>query len=270
MSGIAIVNGTLVDPAAPAVSVFDAAVLHGDAYFETLRTYDGRPALLPQHLQRLHAAMTDAGFPEPPSVQELENEVAAAINEFSEGEVVIRVTVSRGVREFGLAAEPEQTTRIVTAYLLTSSRAGTDATATVTDVPGYVFPHKSANYQLQSTLLREARESGFDEVLIADGSELIEGATSNVFVIKGDELATPALGRCLPGVTRRAVLELAAASGFESAERAVSTAELADADGVFICNSLIELRPLTNMGGRSPRVAELRDALLGRYAEDAV
>jgi branched-subunit amino acid aminotransferase/4-amino-4-deoxychorismate lyase len=174
------------------------------------------------------------------------------------------------VREFGLGTEPEQATRIVTAHLITSSRAGLGATVTVSDLPGYSYPYKSANYQLQSSLLRAAREFGFDEVLIAEGDELIEGATSNVFVIKGDELATPELGRCLPGITRQAVLDIAPASGFDPIERIVSPAELPNADGVFICNSLIELRPTTNYGKMSPRVDELREALLSHYAGDAI
>lgn len=267
MSGIAIVNGALADPAKPAVSVFDASVLHGDAYFETLRTYDGRPALLSQHLARLSSALVAAGYPDPPSSRMLEDEVAAAVNEFSEGEVVVRVTVSRGVREFGLSTEPEVTTRIVTAHLLSSSNAGLDAVLTLADVSGYSYPHKSSNYQLQASLLRDARESGFDEVLIADDGAVIEGATSNVFVINGDELATPSLGRCLPGITRQAVLELAPTIGLTPVERDVSADELADADGVFICNSLIELRTAANFGRQSERIAELRTALVNRYLE---
>lgn len=270
MSGIAIVNGTLVDPAAPAVSVFDAAVLHGDAYFETLRTYHGRPALLAQHLARLEAATSSAGFPDAPSPAMLEDEVAAAINEFSEGEVVVRVTVSRGVREFGFSTEPETTTRIVTAHLLTTTSAGPDAALTLAEVPGYAYPHKSSNYQLQAALLREAREAGFDEVLIADAGVVIEGATSNVFLLNGDELATPELGRCLPGVTRQAVIDLAPTIGLTPVEREVSVDELAGADGVFICNSLIELRTAANFGNQSERVAELRSALLDRYRGVAV
>lgn len=270
MAGIAIVNGRLVDPAAPAVSVYDAAVLHGDAYFETLRTYGGRPALLPQHLARLSSTLAEAGFPDPPSARTLEDEVAAAVNEFSEGEVIVRVTVSRGVREFGLSAEPEVTTRIVTAHLMTSSKAGLDALLTLADVSGYAYPHKSSNYQLQASLLRDARESGFDEVLIADDGSVIEGATSNVFVINGDELATPLLGRCLPGITRQAVLELAPTIGLTPVERAVSSEELAGADGVFICNSLIELRAAANFGKQSDRIPELRTALVNRYLEGTV
>ncbi|MGK2878389.1 MAG: aminotransferase class IV [Solirubrobacterales bacterium] len=269
MSGIAIVNGKLVDPASPAISVFDAAVLHGDAYFETLRTYGGRPALLAEHLARLEASMLIAGFPDPPTAAQLGDEVAAAVNEFSEGDVTVRVTVSRGVRELGLTAEPESTTRIVTARLITSSAAGKNADVDQIEIPGYAYPHKSANYQWQAAALRGASAAGFDEVLISDGGELIEGATSNVFVIRGDELATPVLGRCLPGITRQAVLDLATDAGFTPTERTVMTSELESADGVFISNSLIELRAVTNLGGACPRIAELRDALLARYAEDA-
>ncbi|MGH2959202.1 MAG: aminotransferase class IV [Solirubrobacterales bacterium] len=270
MPGIAIVNGKLVDPSAPAVSVFDAVVLHGDAYFETLRTYDGRPALLDQHLERLSGAIAEAGFPDPPSSGDLADEVAAAINEFSEGEVVVRVTVSRGVRELGLATEPEATTRIITADVIIASKAGEDATVAIADAPGYAYPHKSANYQRQSGLLRNARESRFDEVLIADSDELIEGATSNLFVITGDELATPNLGRCLPGVTRRAVLDLATANGLRPVERAVTISDLDAADGVFICNSLIELRAVTNYGKNAVQIAPLREALVSHYKEAAV
>jgi branched-subunit amino acid aminotransferase/4-amino-4-deoxychorismate lyase len=275
VSAIAIVNGKLLDPDVPAVSVFDAAVLHGDAYFETLRTYNGRPALLGAHLARLTAAVEQAGFPDPPSIGDLADEVAAAVNEFSEGELSIRVMVSRGQRDLGLTTEPARATRIVTARLIDESPAGRDAAVSVADVPGYTYPHKSANYQRQSELLRGARGAGIDDVLISDAGELIEGATSNVFVICGDELATPALGRCLPGVTRGAVLGLADAAGLRAVERGVSVDELRAADEIFLTNSLIELRRVDSIDGRRvggrarEAVAAIRSALLATYLETA-
>jgi len=104
------------------------------------------------------------------------------------------------------SSEPASTTRIITAQLITASKAGLDATVSLSDLPDYSYPHKSANYQLNVELLLAARQLGCDEVLIADDRQLIEAATSNVFVLSGDELVTPALGRCLPGITRGAVL----------------------------------------------------------------
>lgn len=276
MSGIAIVNGTLLDPAEPAVSVFDSAVLHGDAYFETLRTYDGRPALLGAHLDRLGEAMAHAGFPDPPPAQIFEEEVAAAINEFSEGEVVVRITVSRGAREEGLSAEPASTTRIITAHLIESSKAGLDAKVSYGPAPGYSYIRKSANYQRNVELLLAARELGCDEVLIVDDGELIEAATANVFIVNGDELVTPDLRRCLPGVTRAAVLALAADNGLTPVERRVEVAEVGPADEVFLTNSLIELRRVTHinkapLAGRAEGVVRaLRESLLKHYEDEAV
>jgi branched-chain amino acid aminotransferase len=274
VSGIAIVNGKLVDPVAPAVSVFDAAVLHGDAYFETLRTYDGRPALLGAHLKRLEESMTYSGFAQPPSAQLLAEEVAAAINEFSEGEVVVRISVSRGVRELGLTAEPESTTRIVTAKLVESSKAGIDATVSYGQAPGYSYTRKSTNYQRNIELLTAARSLGCDEVLIVDDGELIEAATSNVFLVSGDELITPDLRRCLPGITRAAVLSLAAGNGLTPVERVVSVPEIAAADEVFLTNSLVELRRVTHInkaklpGRAEGLVRELRESLVEHYRQE--
>jgi branched-subunit amino acid aminotransferase/4-amino-4-deoxychorismate lyase len=276
VSAIAIVNGSRVDPAAPAVSLEDAVVLHGDAYFETLRTYDGRPALLEEHLARLAEAVTAAGFPGPSPLAALREEVGEAIAALAPQEAVIRMLVSRGVRDRGLAQEPSAPTRIVTARALGESPAGADATARTIDAPGYRYPRKSAAFQLQSSALGAARAAGYDEVLIADAGELIEGATSNVLMISGAELITPALGRCLPGVTRAAVLGAAPAQGLTVVERPVATDELRVADEVLITNSLIEIRRILRVdgqevGGRAPGpVAALRSALLERYAAGAL
>lgn len=271
MSQVAIVNGRHVDPAAPALTVSDAAVLHGDGYFETLRTYGGKPALLADHLDRLEQAIESAGFASAPKREQLEEEVAEAINEFSEGEVRIRITVSRGEVD-GFASDPAPPTRIVTASLIDQSAAGLDAKVSTADAPGYSYPRKSTSYQAQATLLRAARSRGLDEVLIADAGELIEGATSNVFIVAGSELITPALGRCLPGVTRAAILELAAAHDLNPTERPVSTDELRVADDVFITNSLIEIRRVIeidgqDVGGRAGAVVEaLRASLTEHYS----
>ncbi|MFT4050129.1 MAG: aminotransferase class IV [Solirubrobacterales bacterium] len=271
MSQVVILNGRQVDPEAPALGVGDSAVLHGDAYFETFRTYGGRPALLNEHLERLTAALEAGGFTDTPAREQLEEEVAEAIGEFSEGEVRIRVTVSRGETD-GFAHNPASSTRIVTATLIDSSPAGLDAKVKTVDAPGYAYPHKSTSYQLQSQLLRRAKSQGFDEALIADSGQLIEGATSNVFMVVGADLVTPALGRCLPGVTRAAVIELAAPHGLTPVERDVSTDELRVADAVFITNSLIEIRRVVEIDGQEigaraqDELSALHAALLDRYS----
>jgi branched-chain amino acid aminotransferase len=77
-----------------------------------------------------------------------------------------------------------------------------------------------------------AREHGCDQVLFLDAVEhrwLEESGTMNVLLVTADgDLVTPPLGTILDGVTRRSVLELAAAQGLRPVERPVSVAELRD------------------------------------------
>ncbi|MFQ5349562.1 MAG: aminotransferase class IV, partial [Thermoanaerobaculia bacterium] len=67
---------------------------------------------------------------------------------------------------------------------------------------------------------------------------------------------------CLPGITRKAVLEIAAAAGIPTAERRVAPAELGSADEVFTTGTMGELSPVLEIDGRP--VAEGRVGPLTR------
>jgi branched-chain amino acid aminotransferase len=47
-----LLDGVLFDPPDAKVSVFDRGFLYGDSVYEVVRTYDGRPFALGEHLQR--------------------------------------------------------------------------------------------------------------------------------------------------------------------------------------------------------------------------
>jgi branched-subunit amino acid aminotransferase/4-amino-4-deoxychorismate lyase len=234
-------------------------------YFETLRTYGGRPALLGAHLARLESAMTASGYVSPPSIGQLFSEVALAHMTAGKEDAMIRIEVRPGDG----GTEHEVQVLPIPAHAL----AGGAATASlgVADAPGYAYPLKSSDRELQTRLFDEATAAGRDEVLIADEGLLIEGARTNVFVLSGDELATPALGRCLPGVTREALIAVAPSIGLTVNERDVTTDELTEADEVLVSNALIEVRRASDIdgepvGGRAPeRHIQLLAALLAYY-----
>ena len=74
---------------------------------------------------------------------------------------------------------------------------------------------KVANYLTSLLAIREAKRAGAFEALIVDGHGLVlEGASSNVFLVKGGELVTPPEeAGILAGITRARVLEAAARLG---------------------------------------------------------
>ena len=247
------IDGVIGRPSEASVSVFDSSVLFGDAYFESLRTYNGNPVLLDAHLLRLAEAVIDAGYANPPDESLLRAEVLRAIDETELDECLIRVSVTGGTRRALLAERPRAATRIIWCLPLSdAAREGGDRpiVASLVDLPGYAFPRKSANFQTAVRLTDRARGRGIDEVIIRDKDRVIEGLTSNVFAALGDELVTPLLGRCLPGVTRGAILGIAARCGLRPVERELSKGDLFNSDAVYVANSLIELRRVVELDGR--------------------
>ncbi len=83
-----------------------------------------------------------------------------------------------------------------------------------------------ANYAASLLAAKNAKETGYDQVLWLDAGQVEyveEVGTMNIFFVIGDELVTPPLsGSILPGVTRDSVLRIAADWGWKVAERAVS------------------------------------------------
>jgi 4-amino-4-deoxychorismate lyase len=72
---------------------------------------------------------------------------------------------------------------------------------------------------------------------------------SNVFIVNGTSVATPALTRCgVAGVMRRHVLETMARDNVEREIRDFRYDELLQADEVFLTNSQFGILPVTQCG----------------------
>ena len=126
---------------------------------------------------------------------------------------------------------------------------------------------KAAPY-LDNVLAREeARGRGADEALMLDTSgHLACASAANVFLWEGDRLVTPA-EECgiLPGITRAAVIELAARFGIDVAEDMIEPQRLVYADGVFLTNSLIGIVPLSRIETRDLPPHRLTGRLQAAY-----
>ncbi len=87
-----------------------------------------------------------------------------------------------------------------------------------------------------------------DGVALDPDDNVIEGAMSNLFMVKNGALITPDLSRCgVEGVIRKSVMEINKAAGKETIVRAVKPEELFSADEVFYCNSLIGIWPVRSI-----------------------
>jgi branched-subunit amino acid aminotransferase/4-amino-4-deoxychorismate lyase len=115
-----------------------------------------------------------------------------------------------------------------------------------------------------------AAAAGFDEALWIDPRGLVlEGAVTNIFVVREGRVVTPALSAgILPGVMRARVLCLASPPA--RSERDLGIVELRQADEVFVTNALLGIMPVAQVDditfdlGSSPITRSLMAALAER------
>jgi D-alanine transaminase len=120
---------------------------------------------------------------------------------------------------------------------------------------------------------RDAVAGGADEALFvgADGT-VREGASTNVFVVEGNRLMTPAqCEHLLPGITRPLVAELAAAMGRSVDHETVPMPRLLSASEVFVTSTTLLVMPVVRVDGKpigngqaGPVARELAERLRGR------
>jgi para-aminobenzoate synthetase/4-amino-4-deoxychorismate lyase len=176
---------------------------------ETVLVVDGRPLRLEDHLARLDRSCRELYRHELPS--DVAPGARRACATAGAGRAVLRVVSTRdGVRITCTRA---------------ADRPATSVARTITGRPG-LWRHKWADRAYLSEV--EAAAGGAVPVFVADDGSVLETSRGNVFVMTpGGTLVTPPLrDDLLPGVTRRALLDLAHDTGRSVELRAPSVDEL--------------------------------------------
>jgi branched-chain amino acid aminotransferase len=249
------VNGRYVSRDEPAVRADDRGVLYGDGFFDTLRLYHKVPFRLSQHLERLRHSCHRFGI----ALDLTEGDVSAVLGELLSrnglAEASARVTVTRGAHtgDLGLPASSRPTVIIEVRPLALPPRRWYEEGLRLHVCPFPFSPqhplagHKALAYFLFLAARDAARRAGADEGLLLDpGGQVVEAATSNIFCVRSRLVRTPPLeSGALPGVTRRAVLDLCARDGLPYQEVPLPLAEVAKSDEVFLTNSVAEILPVT-------------------------
>lgn len=280
------VDGEIVDEKSAKVSVFDRGFLYGDSVYEVTRTAGGRPVDGRRHLDRLERSAAAIGLELPPRAtieSAIDDTLVAAANSDS----YVRVIVTRGGGDIGL--DPALADRpilivIVRPLELPPASSYTEGVeVAVVDVrrnwrraldPAI----KSGNYLNNILGLREARARGaYECVMLNSEGWLTEGSTSNIFIVRGGAVRTPALVHgLLPGITRGRVMELAETEGHAAAEAHLGPDDLHRAEEAFLTSSLRGVMPVVRVDGRpvgagapgpvTRRLAATYERFLGRIA----
>lgn len=255
------INDALVPAREARISVFDHGLLYGDGIFEGLRFYRGKAFRVDSHLTRLERSAAAIRLALPYDRAALAKAIAATIAAYGTPDGYLRLIVTRGEGRLGL--DPDSCTQpnvIIIADEVTvvppdvrSRGARVIIAATRRLSPDGIDPRiKSLNY-LNHILARvEATNAGADEaILLNQRGHVAEGTAENVFIVRDDELLTPsATDGALEGVTRMAVLEIAAREGLRWRETTLSPYDLYTAEECILTGTGAELLPVREVDGR--------------------
>jgi branched-chain amino acid aminotransferase len=255
------VGGKLSHRDRAAVSPFDSAVQGGDAVWEGLRLYGGKIFRLDEHLARLRASARALAFQHVPSDQEITEEIrrTLAANGMRDG-VHIRLTLTRGVK-LTSGMDPRLNQAGPTLIVLAEWKdpvydaAGIAlVTASVRrPAPDCLDPKIHHTNLLPSILAKiEANVAGADDAVVLDHRGFIaETNATHIFMVSGGTLATPTTASCPEGITRAAVLELAAAAGIGGQAGDYTLPQLYVAEEAFVTGTMGGLVPVLSVDGRT-------------------
>lgn len=260
-------NGNYVPAVEAALPLNDLGIVRGYGVFDLLRTYDGVPFKLREHVERLERSARAIGIELPGGVDAVEAIARETYRRNDLSDATIRIIVTGGASPNFMTPQGNPSLVVMVEPVTPSAPDEYERGVKLISVEMARFlPRvKSLNYIGAIMAMKEADRVGAIEALYRDATgEVSECTRSNFFAFFGDRLVTP-YENVLFGITRAVVMEIAADS-FEVVESALRYDEALRADELFITSSTKEILPVVQVdqhriaqGRPGPRTQRLRD-----------
>jgi len=230
------VDGKFVPSDQAVIPVDDLAVLRGYGVCDIMRTYNGKPYFIQEHIQRLEKSAGEIGLFLPWSNREITEIVMETLNRNPiKDEANIRIVITGGSSPdfFHPQGNPRMIVMVTDLKKLPESWYRDGIKVITYPLERSLPDAKVISYIPAALALKKAKETqAVEAVYVNRKMEALEGTTSNLFAFFKDILVTPKDG-ILKGITRQAVLALA--EKFYAPEEApISMDHLLTADEVFI------------------------------------
>lgn len=259
-------SGQMIRESEAKISIFDSAIMLGDAITESTRTFHHEPFRLQSHIDRLYRSLkicrVDPGL-SPAEMTQLSLDTLDENRHLlgPDDDCWLVHNISRGL----LLPGPSSAQRHpATVMIFTSpldlrgwARYYTDGCHAVTSISRAV-PAQSLDARIKNrsrlfyTLAdQEARLVDPDAqcvILDIDGY-VSENKGGNIFAVVDGELRTPTSENCLEGISRRVVLDLAVQLQIPARETRMQMYELYTASEIFFTSTPYCLMPATRFNG---------------------
>jgi D-alanine transaminase len=253
MEPIASLNGKQMLLAHATIPALDRGFLFGDAVYEVLRVYRGRPWLMEEHFQRL-ARSLDAIRIRGVDLNRLRQQVldTIAAGPFVEATVYIQITRGVAPRTHVFPADTRPLEFLFVQEFSDHYAPARQTGAAVITLPDIRWDRcdiKSTNLLANILAAQTAKEAGCREALfyLPDGT-LTEGTHTSFFgVLNGALLTAPTSPAILPGITRGLILRLAQQTGIPVQEHVLKRDDLGRVSELFLTGTTSEILPIVRV-----------------------
>jgi len=232
------------------LSYKNRAFCYGDALFETMHANGAEIQFFEDHMIRLKYGMQTLKMKIPSVIDSglLEKEIVKLLhkNKLYQG-VRIRLSVFRNVGGKYTPTDNSTSYLVETEYI-ENDLYSLNKKGLIIDIyneikkPVNAFSNlKTANALIYVMAGLYAKEKKLDDcILLNENGSIVEGISSNIFLIKGETLCTPPLkDGPVAGVMRKQILKIADSVGFTiSHEKSITEQQLLEANEVFFTNSI--------------------------------
>ncbi len=259
MDGLIWYNGEFVDWEDAKLHVLTHGLHYASSVFEGERAYGGEIFRLTEHTERLHYSAEVLGFEIPYTVEEIDEACRELLSRQNLVDAYIRPVAWRGSEMMGVSAQSNRINVAIAAWQWPSYFAPEERLKGIRlDIAEYRRPDprtapcfsKAAGLYMICTISKHAAEAkGYADALMLDWrGQVAEATGANVFFVKDGIIHTPTPDCFLDGITRRSVIKLAQARGYELVERAIMPEEMGEFSECFITGTAAEVTPVSQIG----------------------
>jgi D-alanine transaminase/branched-chain amino acid aminotransferase len=239
-------NGEIIPCEDAVVHVSDLGLLRSYAAFDYLRTYNGRPFRLKDHLERFRNSARGLTLPLDYSDEQIGDIINDLLGRSGPTEAGVRFVITGGNSPDSMTPVKPNFFIIIEElpqYPPDSWEKGVKLITSeyMRDVPGI----KSTGYLNAIKLKPMIDQSSAHDVLYCHDGQVLELARDSFFLFQGDTLLTPK-ENILLGITRMVVLELCQ-DVFPLEERAVRCDELGQATEAFLTGTTKGVMPVVKV-----------------------
>ncbi len=252
------VNGDYLPETEATISIFDRGFLMADAVYEVTSVLDGKLIDFEGHAVRLNRSLSELDMASPCDKDELLaiHRKLVELNDINEGLIYLQVSRgSDGDRDFVFPSADTKPTLVLFTQnkpgLANSPAAQKGAKIiSIEDIRWGRRDIKTVQLLYPSMGKMMAKKAGCDDAWMIEDGYVTEGTSNNAYFVKGGKIVTrPLSNEILHGITRKAVLRMAAEAQMEIEERLFTIDEAKEADEAFTTSASAFVMPVVEIDG---------------------